>query len=195
MQYLRILAFLIGLSVAGMASAAYTIKFNGDQEGNGYSEGPVRVAVTSFYGGQFFFGGGLHVDGPNVSSPGSYKIYVPGKSIGFLRVTSVCCPPPEDPADGIGIGALTYYDFEGQPLASVSIGGSATPEIIDLRWTGGAYAIFSGNHASITNLIVTGVPEPSSWAMLILGFVVCGTTLRSPRGRRISSFRAATPAR
>lgn len=41
---------------------------------------------------------------------------------------------------------------------------------------------------TFTSQVLTGVPEPESWAMLCLGFALAGLALRLPRGTKISKF-------
>jgi hypothetical protein len=48
-----------------------------------------------------------------------------------------------------------------------------------------------GNDFAVTNMSVSAIPEPATWAMLVMGFCGLGALLRTSRGRRATVSRSA----
>jgi hypothetical protein len=83
---------------------------------------------------------------------------------------------------GLSLGFLA-----GAPLSFVAKGSSATVTFTDATPSGSG----GGSNLALDAVSVTGpgggaVPEPSTWAMALLGFACIGAALRSRRGVRLA---------
>ena len=93
---------------------------------------------------------------------------------------------------GQGSAFLEAYDVNGILLGSTSaadVGAVGTGPVLSLSLTGIHSVRFFSDNATIgfDNFefgTLTGVPEPSSWAMMLLGFGLAGTALRRQRAQR-----------
>jgi hypothetical protein len=79
-------------------------------------------------------------------------------------------------------GTVTYtsdfLDFTGQAAGDFAIGLSAiTPGFGATVWTADSVGTFASDSAGI----VTGIPEPATWAMMIIGFGGVGALTRRRR--------------
>jgi hypothetical protein len=80
-------------------------------------------------------------------------------------------------------GGGIYIDFDNSPQLFTYDGGTFTFFVNDV-------SVFAGNSVPVTgNIFVTAVPEPSTWAMMILGFL--GVGFMAYRRRSSSAFRLA----
>lgn len=89
---------------------------------------------------------------------------------------------------------FTIVDNEGDLFASTSaLPGLIDPTILNQKngqvWLNGGGNTLSGGVGSVTTLAVgSGVPEPMSWALMILGFSGAGVALRARRRRGLSAL-------
>jgi hypothetical protein len=94
--------------------------------------------------------------------------------------------------DGAGNGFLSF-------AASSAFTGSATIFTATFRTLGGGNASFSASGqyfqegtgtpvplSGTTSVTIAAIPEPATWAMMILGFGIAGTALRSQRRRSLA---------
>lgn len=83
-------------------------------------------------------------------------------------------------------GALTALSFETAALAAISSSGNGDFGLQSFRVTGlgpdGA-STFNGDFQLLTSgqIEIAAVPEPATWALMIIGFGIVGGTLRSRR--------------
>jgi PEP-CTERM motif len=83
-------------------------------------------------------------------------------------------------------GALTALSFDTNALAAISTSGNGDFGLQSFRVTGlgidGA-STFNGDFQLLTSgqLEIAGVPEPATWALMIIGFGMIGGTLRARR--------------
>jgi hypothetical protein len=79
------------------------------------------------------------------------------------------------------MGPLSFYGFEA----------SAGEHITSFNWFGGG---FTGITDVQLGTVGAGVPEPATWAMMLLGFLGLGATLRAHRraDRELPAVDAAT---
>ncbi len=81
-----------------------------------------------------------------------------------------------------GGGTVTYtsdfLDFTGQTAGDFAVGLSGiTPGFSAAAWTADSVGTFASDSANIGN----GVPEPATWAMMIIGFGGVGALMRRRR--------------
>ena len=99
-----------------------------------------------------------------------------------------------------GSGSLTFSVLEGDAqlttISNISVGAGSnyftlvasngqTIQSVAVTDVGGSFASASQFRASVAP---TGVPEPATWAMMLLGFGSIGFKLRRRRSRSASSL-------
>ena len=189
-----IAAAAAAMVVSAPVAAQTTISFGGPNGtyASNYEESGVAVSSTDA-NFPIYFVYGLHADeaGPG---PSGYRIALTtGRAFHVLGVTQTCCIF-DDGANGSATGGLAYYDAAGNLLDRLLFTPLASPNDrrrFDLNWTGGSYLLFSGDHVSVADLTVAGVPEPGTWAFMIVGFGAVGASIRR---RATVHGRACLPA-
>jgi hypothetical protein len=143
------------------------------------------VNLSGFDGPYTVDPNGMIVDAPPVGS-GSYT-YFAGQvggppAVGGTEYTS-CCSPVDGAAYGAMIGQWTggawFVIGSGATLTSPANGDNLLLWVNDTNYV--------DNLGGFTASISSGVPEPATWAMLILGFGVLGLAARR---RRLSTVAA-----
>lgn len=81
-------------------------------------------------------------------------------ALGNLLLDIIASGTPSDS------NALSYSNANGDPMSN-------------LYRTGGTGAFTTSTNGLVTSFSATAVPEPSSWALLLLGFFAIGTVMRS----------------
>ena len=100
---------------------------------------------------------------------------------------------------GSGFATLEAYDIGGMLLGTVTapdVGPIGTGPVLSFSAAGIHSVRFFGDNRTIGfdnfefgDLRVTGaVPEPTSWAMMIVGFGFIGSTMRRRRNRALAAF-------
>lgn len=85
----------------------------------------------------------------------------------------------------IGTAANGYSDFSAFTATTGFLAGTNTLRIVDNN-QGGPYGInISG--LSITANVLSGVPEPATWAMMLLGFGAIGFTMRRTHAKAVAT--------
>lgn len=98
---------------------------------------------------------------------------------------------------GTGDNSDITYDFTNVNYRSDFVGfgnqGSPSERAVSMSWTGvndvsgqpGAFrGTSSGNFASNPFPLIPAVPEPATWAMMVVGFGAVGSAMRSARRRK-----------
>ena len=192
--------------VAVVTDAPYAILndgFNGD----------VVITPTSFYLGSYdggYLGVGISIGGKFIGSggdPAAYDELAGGANGSGNEFSFDCCDlgAPNGgfgeftPANGLGGGqGLSSFWITGSfsgtatyknPFAGLNMTSPGTGSVsFDASWSD----FFDNNFhevdgtADITEVSVQGIPEPSSWVLLILGLAAIGSAARS----RVGSARA-----
>jgi len=145
--------------------------------------GDLRITSTSDVAKAEF-----HVD--NYSQGETYfQFFFPGRTINLKGFRSICCGPiysydqngePEY-IESYGFGNVVGYRKNSQglnvPVVNATFGGPA-PFYQQLNWTGLSGIGIYGDHATVIRLQITGVPEASTWVLMILGFGAVGLVMR-----------------
>jgi PEP-CTERM motif len=130
------------------------------------SDGRLAVASTS-EDGDYYTG----VSGP--TQFGSGGLFVAdsgsGSEVGSVSATEIVIPPGYGAGDPIGVSTATWNN---QTIGSLGL----TPGTYVWTWGTG------GDADSLTIDIQGSVPEPTTWAMLILGMGAMGAMLRRRKG-------------
>lgn len=121
---------------------------------------------------------GLHVDDAVNFAPTGWRISrQDGKGFSIEGVVQSCCAT-FDEGNGSERGSFSYYDAAGTLLNRIQFTPETAGTAYSLNWSGGSYILFSGDHVSIDNLSVAAVPEPATWALMILGMGAVGGAMR-----------------
>jgi PEP-CTERM motif-containing protein len=86
-------------------------------------------------------------------------------------------------------GAVAQSGDSGVPVSIAGAFTSTAGGHFDIRALNGLDAA-SGNDFAIDSLSVTGVPEPTTWALMLLGFGMAGAALRKGRVYRLVEYDA-----
>jgi len=136
--------------------------------------------------------GGYFSVGPDDGSPGTIDLtsFAVLNSISFIW-GSVDSYNTLQLLDGAGPGATVLYSFTGNDVFNPANGDQSNPStnpLVTLLLTGGdqtavrALRLSSTQNAfEIDNVAINAVPEPSTWALMLLGFGAVGFSMR--RGR------------
>jgi|688.fasta_scaffold327672_2 hypothetical protein len=117
-----------------------------------------------------------------VSGPHSYELFDYGGDIDDL-LNGTDANAHNDLQTGASYGLFTYSSGDTNTFRELSLGGSA---LADINAAVGTRFAFGGS-AEYTGAVV---PEPSTWAMMILGFFGLGGALRARRHQVVSAFSA-----
>lgn len=158
------------------------------------------VTPTSFYGpsGNLGMGVAVWIGGQFQGTEYGYGGYLSGGSVGAGNDFSFqCCssglfiPAGHNSvystfdASGNFIGTAPYVSpFSGSSMSSPGAGSVS----FSWNWATDLVADRTAGTAEITQIVVSGVPEPSTWAMLVLGVAMIGI---AGRRRRQGGFLAA----
>lgn len=104
------------------------------------------------------------------TSPGGASGTAVGSSSGFYRLFTNC---------GAFAGGCGRVDWTNPTIVNFDGGGQFSITLTDVEFGTPGFA----NVAARFELIAAPVPEPSTWAMLILGFGLVGGAMRSRRTR------------
>lgn len=102
--------------------------------------------------------------GPNASSNLLFQYSFDG--LNFADLASIVTAPPGD--------AGLFYSVNGQIHTD-------TAQTVTLRVSNGVTAA-SGNDFALDNIMLSMVPEPATWSLMIAGFGLAGLALRRKRG-------------
>jgi hypothetical protein len=190
-------AVALAMAISG-AAAASEVTFEGSA--SGCFSGGCIAGTTDNFGSLAYFGstfdtttlGGFAALGGDPSAPltmnfnnlGSFTLSGrndPFKYDGVTFKLLVSFSVPAGIGDQTVAGVLTgtaaetgnggvFIDFDNTPLNFTFSGGTGTFMVSDLNVNAGQTASVTGHLTEIT----TSVPEPSTWAMMILGFFGIG---------------------
>ena len=185
----RIRTAIVALALAGVCGTAHAIVLNvGETARVNYAPGSDGAGTPPFA----FIKLGFNVSnadpfGPNESL--SYQVYAQD---GTLLGGGVASAGSSEYTSGL-LGALTESVFPSPALAGTSFYATVTS-------TGGSFDLLGGQ-ADLYNFaggasqfgsvgtVATAVPEPSTWAMMLLGFAGVGAAAlgrRHHRGKAVS---------
>lgn len=169
------------LSSSAMANAAVVtfngVPTNGGTIAGGYTEAGVTVTNAANYFWGYPTGSQLHLDTNSTNDNYSFTF-----SGGAFDLTSF------DISDTSGMGLLEGFDAGNNLVASQTF-SAASPGTLSFSSFDGISRLrlrSTSGHFSIDNFTIAAaaaVPEPATWAMLILGFGFVGATLRSAKRR------------
>jgi hypothetical protein len=154
--------------------------------------GAVVSNTTSAHAQPFGSTGGYFAVGPTDGTPGLIDLssFAVLNSISFIW-GSVDSYNTLQLLDGTGPGATVLYSFTGNDVFNPANGDQSNPStnpLVTLLLTGGdqtavrALRLSSTQNAfEIDNVAINAVPEPSTWALMLLGFGAVGFSMR--RGR------------
>lgn len=133
----------------------------------------------------------FHVDDPRIGGDANFiTIFVPGRTFDLRHFDVDCCSVPLDYEDGDGWGRIDAFGANGR-TGGWSFGGTDQLVTYHPNWTNLTSVTIRGNHAGIGNFALGAVPEPSTWAMLLLGFGLIGHAARRQKeGRQSFALRA-----
>lgn len=178
--------------------------FVGEQYGSVYSApGQYRTAATPEALGVHFSGFKTFIDTPDRS-------YGIGSVIGYNKASSAWLSS-DLPFSSLGLdyyffapGTLSLYSGErgsGELLSTIELGPNCTrsclPGQLNLSFSPARSLSLAGSvgNLALDNLrLGSAVPEPSTWALLISGFMLVGAQLRRSRRRPSTSEALESPA-
>lgn len=186
---------LIGLNTAGAAEAATTIPFSGTITGIGAgkldstcapatSRGTLDPANSSASSGlgSFSYGHDWCFYGPVGPINGTFDLFFKG---GDMHGTLAGLASPSGTV-GLTNLNLSYTILSGTGKfsgATGSFGGIATADVRGRRPTSPLFTLgFTGD------IIAPAVPEPATWAMMIVGFGAIGSVMRRKRASSAPFF-------
>jgi opacity protein-like surface antigen len=178
---LKILAAAGALAI--MASAAQasvvTIDFSGHGTGGAIGNTYASDGLTFTSNADFFqCSGGCPAPNPNgffaYAHGGSFTatFATPQSDITFQEVSFANTVATAYNASNVAVA--TVSDTQGFPVNN---------QLDSLVGAGITYVVFSGSGPAVTNLTFNaGVPEPASWALMVIGFAGLGAVVRARRG-------------
>ena len=177
---------------AASSAQAATMTFSGvgtaSSSGAAYVEDGITMANSSNNNYRYGYqnAGTLHLD--QGTSNGIYDFTF---GTGAFDLASVDVAV----AGGTGIGTFTAFDANNVQIGTASFAASTTgTKNVSLAGITRLHLVATGTHFNIDNLVLnaaTGaVPEPATWAMMMLGFGGMGYTLRR-RSAKVARIRFA----
>lgn len=196
MRYLLRALPAIGYAALATSASAAFMSFN--DLPNGLSAGPAYVESglkLRSEQGQFYTSAGVLVGGP-IEAQGQYfnftlangQAFMP-KSVNLVRLTR----------DNriFGNFSLAGYNETDDWISSLDFDNSSD-RTVDLSALGKVYRLrltFYNDLGGVDNLVFqptidAGIPEPSSWAMLLFGFAATGCAMRNRRRAAVAPAKA-----
>lgn len=181
------LTALLTIGLAGHANANYSFSGSGT---SGYLDGanePWNVAnggwgspgisfgITPYTQSEAAYGMDITFTGPGMITPGSVAIGNGAACAGDTGGgTTFCTISPDDIWEAFQTGPESI-DFLAQNASFNVTNGQEY--FVNILFTGGDPTSFSGEW--LTNFSPSPTPEPSAWAMMLIGFGAAGVALRS----------------
>ena len=198
MKHFAAIALAASLALAGSASAATFVAAvdSGTTDLGTFAAGNYNISATGIASlvsvpGQFDIkpdgvpntpvtasGYGYFNPGGTDFADGFYGAGGPGIKIGALMGSFVAVAPRGNLAP-----PLTTYFFIGNSLNLTHTGGHIYAQVNDTFYSND----IGGFDVTVTRLAGPGVPEPGTWALMLMGFLGAGAALRRRRAQPLSS--------
>ena len=198
MRNLTAMAAAAALMATGAQAATYTLAFTGPD----FTSGPVTATLSTPIGpGHVGYGGGpdqLWGEETLSGYSGWLDLFVGGEAIAFEGSSTapfdigVNQGPPSSPgpASGLYLTSTTpMFSLAGGPPFALTFpgfthnAGTKTFSLTNSGWNGCCAAPGAG---FVDSLTITAVPEPASWALMLMGVAGMGGAMRYSRRRSLS---------
>ena len=164
---------------------------SGWTKGDGYGSGDAGIEVQNNVAGAPAANGGQKF--VELDSTANSSMYYTFSYTGRVDLSFLYSPRPNVPADSNGISVLLNGQLLNPPL---SVTGGPIQQT-DWQSYGANFSVQSGDILSfsaigtndslggyIDNITISAVPEPATWAMMIIGFGAAGAAMRNNRRRQ-----------
>ena len=164
---------------------------DGWTKGDGYGSGVAGIEVQNNVAGAPAANGGLKF--VELDSTANSSMYYTFSYTGRVDLSFLYSPRPNVSADSNGISILLNGQLLNPPLTVT--GGP----LQQTQWQtyGANFSVNSGDILSfsavgtndslggyVDNITISAVPEPATWAMMIIGFASAGSMVRSARRKQ-----------
>ncbi|MFI4965908.1 MAG: PEPxxWA-CTERM sorting domain-containing protein [Caulobacterales bacterium] len=170
---------------AGLANLAFTINGFGSLDGRNYYEDDFTLALngSAIFSGTFNLGGGGS-DAVFLADPGATVNNVSGNGTAITWTGGrVNVATPLTLAAGANTLTFGYHSLEAGHAGAQALG--------DETWGASNIVVTqtadSGSQSGSDAVDVAGVPEPASWALMLMGFGGMGALLRRRRPRAVAA--------
>ena len=164
---------------------------SGWTKGDGYGSGDAGIEVQNNVAGAPAANGGQKF--VELDSTANSSMYYTFSYTGRVDLSFLYSPRPNVPADSNGISVLLNGQLLNPPL---SVTGGPIQQT-DWQSYGANFSVQSGDILSfsavgtndslggyVDNITISAVPEPATWAMMIIGFASAGSMVRSARRKQ-----------
>jgi hypothetical protein len=125
----------------------------------------------------------LTIFGYTTTVPATYVTYDFGGNIGALTGGTGGLSAFNDLASGVSYGSFAYTSADNNVFRTLTLNSAA---VADINAAVGGQFAFGGTIGAGGSV----VPEPGTWAMMLIGFAGLGAALRARRRQVISAFAA-----
>ena len=202
-KFSKLLAAICAASISGAANSAILLDFEGSS--NSAPPGSTAVAINEFYNGGTDSGGtsgtdfGISFTNANFDSTSQFTqpqygitssiAYMLNSPLVFTADTAFTSIAFDAFFFGTGnvINIWSGANGTGTLLATQTFGQNCTPLCAPMSYSmsfANALSVTispNANGTGIDNLLIGSVPEPATWAMMLLGFGAIGYAMRRKR--------------